>query len=78
MEEQLGQRAPHLAFEVEHAVQDVVAEVHEAAMQMRALTARSAERAVDRGTAIETLSAVACRPLFSPTRPRPFPRRSRP
>jgi len=46
-------------------VQDVVAEVHEAAMQMRALTARGAERAVDRGTAIETFPAVACRALFS-------------
>jgi hypothetical protein len=34
-------------------------------MQMRALAARSAERAVDRSTAIETLPAVPRRALFS-------------
>jgi hypothetical protein len=34
-------------------------------MQMRALAARSAEHAVDRGAAIQTLPAVRSRPLFS-------------
>ena len=65
MEEQLGNRAPHLAFEVEHAVQDVVAEVQQAAMQMRPLAARGAERAVQRSAAIEALAAVRRRSFFA-------------
>src|SRR5262245_39253209 len=73
MEKQFGDGAPDLAFEMEHAMQDVVTEGNEAAMNVCRLAARRTVRTGQRGAAVAAI-AVCCIALPALARRRAFDR----